>query len=248
MMMLPCCANSILAYNNPVNPTIELLQKSSLFQPLPTAALEELVSLSRPRAVEEGSFFFMQGDEARHMYVLTQGQVKLTQLSPDGHQVVMRMLVSGEMFAGIAILSPKKGYPVSAEAMSDSSALAWEGKDLRAVADRYPALSLSIMDVMRAYIQEMQSRYRELATEQVDQRVARALLRLTMQVGQKLAEGGIEIVLSRQDIAQMSGTTIFTVSRIFSKWEGQGLIETGRERVVIRRPHSLVSIADGLEK
>jgi CRP-like cAMP-binding protein len=103
------------------------------------------------------------------------------------------------------------------------------------------------MDTIRTYTEEMQARYRELATEQVDQRVARGLLRLTMQIGRKLPEGGIEIILSRQDIAQMSGTTIFTISRIFSKWEQQGLIEAGRERVVIRNPHGLVSIADELE-
>jgi CRP-like cAMP-binding protein len=210
-------------------------------------ALEELSNLSRLRAVEEGSFFFMQGDEARHMYVLTQGQVKLTQLSPDGQQVVMRMLVPGQMFAGIAILNPQKGYPVSAEAIVDSSALAWDGRDLRSIADRYPALSLGIMDIMRAYIEEMQARYREMSTERVDQRVARALLRLTMQTGKKLPGGGIEISISRQDLAQMSGTTIFTVSRIFTKWEQQGLIEAGRERVVILRPHNLVRIADDLE-
>ncbi len=231
-----------------MNSTIALLQKISLFEPLPTAALEELVSLSRARAVEEGSFFFMQGDEVRQMYVLTAGQVKLTQLSPDGQQVVMRMVVPGQMFAGIAILRPKKGYPVSAEAVSDSLALAWDGNDLRSIADRYPVLSLGIMDIMRAYIEEMQSRYREMSTERVDQRVARALLRLTVHAGKKLPWGGIEISISRQDLAQMSGTTIFTVSRIFSKWEEQALIEAGRERVVICKPHRLVSIADDLEK
>lgn len=231
-----------------MNSTIALLQKISLFEPLPTAALEELVNLSRPRAVEEGSFFFMQGDEARHMYVLTEGQVKLTQISPDGQQVIMRMLIPAQMFAGIAILSPKKGYPVSAEAISDSSALAWDGKDLRSIADRYPILSLGIMEVMRGYIEEMQTRYREMSTERVEQRVARALLRLTMQTGKKLREDGIEISISRQDLAQMSGTTIFTASRIISKWEQQGLIDVGRERLIIHKPHSLVSIADDLEK
>lgn len=231
-----------------MNPTIALLQKISLFESLPTTALEELANLSRPRAVEEGSFFFMQGDEARHMYVLTEGQVKLTQLSPDGQQVIMRMLVPVQMFAGIAILSPKKGYPVSAEATSDSSALAWDGKDLRSIADRYPILSLGIMEVMRAYIEEMQTRYREMSTERVEQRVARVLLRLMMQTGKKLREGGIEISISRQDLAQMSGTTIFTASRIISKWEQQRLIDVGRERLVIHKPHSLVSIADDLEK
>ena len=226
--------------------SVALLQKVSLFQPLPDAALGELAMLSRQRAVEEGSFFFMQGDDARHMYVLTSGQVKLTQVSPEGHKAVMRIVSPEQMFAGIAILSPAKGYPVSAEAMSDSSALAWEGKDLRSLADRYPALSLGIMDVMRTTIEEMQVRYRELSTEHVDRRVARSLLRLTMQTGKKLMEGGIEITLSRQDLAEMSGTTIFTASRILSEWERQGLIETGRERIAIRRPHGLVIIAEDL--
>lgn len=226
--------------------TVALLQKVSLFQALPDGVLGELATLSRQRAVEEGSFFFMQGDDARHMYVLTSGQVKLTQVSQEGQKAVMRIVGPEQMFAGIAILSPAEGYPVSAEAMSDSSALAWEGKDLRSLADRYPALSLGIMDVMRATIEEMQVRYRELSTEHVDRRVARSLLRLTMQTGKKLIEGGIEITLSRQDLAEMSGTTIFTTSRILSEWERQGLIETGRERIVIRRPHGLVTIAEDL--
>lgn len=207
-------------------------------------ALGEMAALSQLRAVEEGSFFFMQGDEARHMYVLTQGRIKLTQVSTDGQQVGLRMIVPPQMFAGIAILNPQKGYPVSAEALEDSSALAWNGTDLRALADRYPALSFGIMDVMRGYIEEIQSRYRELATERVERRVARSLLRLTMQTGKKLEGAGIEINLSRQDLAEMSGTTLFSVSRILSEWERQGLIETGRERVVIKKPHGLVSIAE----
>ena len=231
-----------------MNPSIALLQQVALFQPLPEAALAEIATLSQPRAVEEGGFFFMQGDQARHMYVLTQGRVKLTQVSTDGQQVGLRMITPTQMFAGIAILSPQKGYPVSAEAMEDSSALAWEGTDLRSLADRYPALSLGVMDVMRGYIEEMQSRFRELSTERVERRVARALLRLTMQTGKKLEDGGIEIAISRQDLAEMSGTTLFSASRILSEWERQGLIEAGRGRVVIRKPHGLVSIAEDLAK
>jgi CRP-like cAMP-binding protein len=222
------------------------LQTVSLFQALPEAALEEIAASSQPRMVEGGSFFFMQGDEARHMYVLTQGRVKLSQVSVDGQQVGMRMVVPPQMFAGIALLNPQKGYPVSAEAMEDASALAWAGDDLRRLADKYPALSFGIMNVMRGFIEEMQSRFRELATERVERRVARALLRLTMQTGSKLESGGIEISLSRQDLAEMSGTTLFSVSRILSEWERHGLLETGRGRVVILKPHGLVSIAEDL--
>jgi CRP-like cAMP-binding protein len=227
-------------------PGVAFLRQVPPFQSLPGAALDELAVLARPRAVEQGAYFFMQGDEARHMYVLTAGQVKLTQVSTEGQQAVMRMVAPGQMFAGLAILSPAKGYPVSAEAMDDSSGLAWDGKKLRELADRYPALSLGIMDVMRAYLEEMQTRYRELTGERVERRVARSLLRLTVQTGKKLEQGGIEIALSRQDLAEMSGTTIFSASRILSEWERQGLVETGREWIVIRRPHALVEIADDL--
>ncbi len=231
-----------------MNPTQSFLQTVPLFQSLPAEALEEVATLSRPRAVEEGGFFFMQGDEARYMYVLTAGRVKLTQIAPSGQQVGMHMVGPAQMFAAVAVMGAGKGYPVNAEAVEDSSALAWEGKDLRDLVNRYPVLNFEIMNTMRAHIEDMHARYRELSTERVEQRVARALLRLTMQMGKKLESGGVEIILSRQDLAEMSGTTMFSVSRILSEWERQGLIETGRERVVIRQPHELVKIGDDLTK
>jgi CRP/FNR family transcriptional regulator, nitrogen oxide reductase regulator len=231
-----------------MNTAYERIKETGLFNDLPSEALEELARLCHERSVEEGSFFFMQGDEARHMYILTRGRVKLIQVSPDGQQVGLGMVVAGQLFAGIAIISPTKRYPVSAEALEDSSALAWSGPELHELAGRYPALSFKIMDVMRSRMEEMQSRYRELSIERVEQRVARSLLRLTMQMGKKREDGGIEIALSQQNLAEMSGTTLFSVSRTLSEWERQGWIETGRERIVIRRPHDLVTIAEDLAK
>ena len=94
---------------------------------------------------------------------------------------------------------------------------------------------------------ELQDRGRELSTEQVDRRVARALLRLAQQTGRKV-EGGIllGIRLSRLDLAEMTGTTLFTTSRILSRWTQEGLIEAGRQKVLLRRPHQLVCIAEDL--
>jgi CRP-like cAMP-binding protein len=100
---------------------------------------------------------------------------------------------------------------------------------------------------MTTYIQEMQERYRELATEKVERRIARALLRLVAQMGVKM-EKGIELTFTRQDLAEMSGTTLYTVSRVLSEWERQGVVEAGRERVLIRNPHGLVSIAEELNQ
>jgi CRP/FNR family transcriptional regulator, nitrogen oxide reductase regulator len=229
-----------------VTPTTDLLKRVTLFQTLPEQALAEIARLSTVRSVEEGGFYFMQGDEARYLYVLTIGRVKLTQVTIDGQQVAMRMVGPEQMFAGAAILQPPAGYPVSAEAVEDSSALAWEASSFKRLSDQYPQLSFNLMQLMQAYIQEMQSRYRELSTERVEQRVARALVRLTAQTGIKSLDGAIVLQLSRQDLAEMSGTTLYTASRILADWERRGIVATGRERVQIMNPHGLVSIAEDL--
>ncbi len=112
-----------------------------------------------------------------------------------------------------------------------------------------PHIAFDLMTLMTSYIQEMQTRYRELATERVEQRVANALIRLAGQTGiRSEKEAAIVLSFSRQDVAEMTGTTLFTVSRLFSEWERQGIIETGREKIKILKPHDLVRIADGLEK
>jgi CRP-like cAMP-binding protein len=112
-----------------------------------------------------------------------------------------------------------------------------------------PDLSFDMMKLMTMYIEEMQNRYRELATERVEQRVANTLLRLAGQTGfRSEKDAGIELSFSRQDLAEMAGTTIYTVSRLLSDWERKGIIETGREWIRILLPHDLVRIADGIEK
>ena len=127
----------------------------------------------------------------------------------------------------------------------DSTALAIQSAAFHNLLSERPHLSFGLMQLMTGYIQEMQERYRELATERVEQRVARALLRLAAQSGQKIDEqGGITLPFSRQDVAEMTGTTLYTVSRWLSQWEKQGIITTGRERVTIIEPHDLVRIAD----
>ncbi len=228
--------------------SLELLQQVALFQRVGRATLDAIQATSTPRAVEEDSFFFHEEDPATHLYVLTHGRVKMSQVTVDGQQVALRMIVPGMMFGGVAILSADSRYPASAQALEDATALAWEGEAFRKLAATDPALSLNMMDLMHTYVEEMQSRFRELATERVEQRVARALLRLTAQGGKKTSAGEIELSLSRQDLAEMTGTTLYTVSRILSEWERQGMIHSRREAVTIRQPHGLVRIADDLAR
>jgi len=84
-------------------------------------------------------------------------------------------------------------------------------------------------------------------TERVERRVARALLRLVHDSGRRV-DGGVEITfpISRQDVAEMTGTTLYTVSRLMSAWEDQGIVRSGRQRIVLTKPHALVAIAEDL--
>lgn len=192
----------------------------------------------------------MQGDEAGYLYILTTGQVKLMQSNPNGQQVNLRTIYPWQMFGALgAVRADGATYPATAQALENSTALAIHSKFLHSMMETRPYLSFDLMKLMTSYIQEMQARYRELATERVEQRVANALIRLAGQSGIKSEkEASIELSFSRQDVAEMTGTTLYTVSRLLSDWERKGILKTGREKIAILKPHDLVRVAEGLEK
>jgi CRP-like cAMP-binding protein len=225
---------------------IDFLAQISLFRGLPPRALQAALAAGREQFFAEDSFLFYQDDPAERVFVLISGRVKLTQLSNAGQQVIMRVITPGLLFAAIGIVE-NATYPVSAQAAADSRVLVWTQQAMLGLIEQYPAVALAALRVMGAQVREFQDRYRELATERVERRLARAILRLATQTGRKTEEGVLlDLTLTRQDLAEMSGTTLFTVSRILSQWESQGLVQTGRERIIIRFPHGLVSIAEDL--
>ncbi len=223
------------------------LRRVAVFANATDDDLALILANSITRSLEEGEYFFFQGDEADYLYVLISGQVKLLQGNPSGQQVNLRTIYPWQMFGALGVVREEATYPASAQALEDSTALAISSLILKDMMRTRPYLSLGLMQIMTAYIQEMQQRYRELATEHVQQRIARALVRLVSLSGQK-ADGAIELDFSRQDFAEMSGTTLYTVSRVLTEWERQGWITSGREHIRILEPHALVRIAEGLNE
>ncbi|MCI0393767.1 MAG: Crp/Fnr family transcriptional regulator [Chloroflexi bacterium] len=226
--------------------TLELLAKAPLFGGLPLAALEATLRAAHHRRVQRQEFFFHQDEPATTFYVLLDGRARLTQLTPEGHQVIIRVVGPGDGI-GIIVALSNVPYPLSAEAITDCLALAWDSQAVIQLMEQYPRLALNGMRLVAHRFHELQNSYRELATERVERRVARALLRLARQTGKRTEQGVLlDLPLSRQDLGEMTGTTLYTVSRILSAWEQAGLIEAGRERVTIRNPHGLVVIAEDL--
>jgi len=226
------------------------LRRVNVFKDATDEDLELLAGRGILRSIEEGEFFFFQGDPATYLYILITGRAKLMQSNQSGQQVNLRTINEWQVFGALGAVRPNAAYPVTAQALVASTALAIESDFLKEMMQSRPYLSVGLMQLMTSYIMEMQERYRELATERVERRIALAVLRLAGQIGKRLAADKlkVELNLSRQDIAEAAGTTLFTVSRVLAEWERQGLIEAGRERIVIHNPHGLVQISEGLDQ
>jgi CRP-like cAMP-binding protein len=225
---------------------IILTQNSSLFREIDSEGIRDIVKASQVRELRDGEYYFVEEDPAHSAYVLLNGKVKLTQVTPNGQQVILGYLSPGRVYGIIAVLK-KVTYPVTAEAVGSCKALAWDQKTLNELMARYPRMALNSLYIMSGQIREFQNRVRDLSTKRVETRIARALLRLARQSGKKIDTGVlIDLPLSRQDLAEMSGTTLYTVSRILTDWEKREIIHSKRQQIIIRYPHGLVSIAEDL--
>jgi CRP-like cAMP-binding protein len=226
------------------------LRRVGVFRDATDDDLSLFISNSILRTIEEGEFFFFQGDPAEYFYILVSGRAKLLQSNPAGQQVNLRTINEWQMFGAVGAVRPDALYPATAQALEPSTALAIKSSFLHDAMLTRPYLNIGMMQLMTGYIMEMQERYRELATERVERRIALTVLRLASQIGERSGDEEImiELPLSRQDVAEASGTTVFTVSRVLADWERRGLVEAGRERVLIRNPHGLVQISEGLDQ
>ena len=199
--------------------------------------------LFRSRTFARDEELFSQGQPVRIFIVLESGCVKQTQLSSSGDEVLLRMSTSGEAVNAQAASRDCCAHSCSARALEICKALVWEHGRLQQILDKFPQVRLNMSRIVDGHLQEMEERFRELATEKVARRLALALIRLAKQVGKPCQEG-LQVFLSREELAQMTGTTLFTISRVLSKWADLGLVIPRREAVVIRNSARLEAVSE----
>jgi CRP/FNR family transcriptional regulator, nitrogen oxide reductase regulator len=221
-----------------------LISDLPLFDGLPPEALDEVLEDARSMQYPRGAHVFEQGASAHAFFVLLHGRLRVTQVTPEGHQIVVRFVSPGDVF-GVAMALQRATYPGTATAVVDSLALVWPNSAWQALSTRYPALALNVLQAIGGRLQEAHARIREISTEEVEQRVAHAVLRLAAEAGRDTPDGVlIDFPISRQDVAEMTGTTLHTVSRVLSVWEAAGWVQGGRQRIVIRDMPRLQELAD----
>jgi CRP/FNR family transcriptional regulator, nitrogen oxide reductase regulator len=225
-----------------------LVANLPMFAGLSPTEQDELLREARSIRYSKGTSLFEQGADADRFFLLLHGHLRVEKTTSQGQQSVVRYVSAGELF-GVAQAMSLRHYPATAVAAVDSIALVWPSSSWSRLIVKFPSLAASALQTVGSRLQDTQARVMEISNEQVEQRVAHALLRLAKQAGRKV-DAGIEIdfPISRQDVAEMTGTTLHTVSRILSAWENKGLVEGGRQRIVLSDPDRLQILAEGLEE
>lgn len=220
------------------------LGEMALWAALPSAVLDEAVAMSRTRHLSRGARIFDQGEPAGRAHALVSGCVRITQSGSDGEEILVRFIGAGEIFGCVPTLTDGL-YPADATALVDSIEVSWDPADLLGLMRRHSGVAINMIGIVGRRLGEAQERLRELATQSADRRVARALLRLLAQAGRR-SDGGVRIdfPLRRKDIADITGVTLHTVSRVLARWERRGLLISKRPHVIVMRPDDLHQIAE----
>lgn len=225
----------------------DLLSRTKLYRGLDPDALASLLASAAFRTLPAGAVLFRQGGEPASLYLLAQGQVKVSQIGAGGAPFTIRYIGPGDI-AGCVAVFRRISYPTMATAVVESATLAWTGAQIAEAMDRHPRLMANALDLVGSRAEEMMYRLREMATERVSTRVAQTLLRLHDQVYKQSGCPGTglaaSLAVSHQDIAEMAGTDLYSVSRALSRWRQQGILEAKRCRVVILDRGRLAQLAN----
>ena len=208
----------------------DLVRRCLLFSEMPDEDRAKVVAAAQQRTYSRDKAIFFEGDAVRQAVLLISGCVKLSQCGADGQEVILRLAAPGETLCGEWF--PRFNHCSTARTMTPSTALVWEASQFEALAKQFPILGRNISCVLMQTLNQLEVRFREICTEKVGPRLSSQLLRLVSQVGRQF-DGYVEVGLSQRDLAQLTGTTLFTVSRLLGRWEALGIVRPQRQGVLV---------------
>lgn len=213
---------------------IETLKKSDIFSKLREEEFQAISSLFDVKKYKNNETIFLEGDASDNFYLVASGSVKVLKHTVIGKDIILEMMSPGDVFGGVAVLD-KKPYPASAEAMEAASVIKISRHDLLKIMEEYPVLKLEIVKYFSDKLRDAHEMLKNIATERVERRIASLLLKLSEKIGVDDGEFiRIDFPLTRQEIAEMVGTTVETCIRTMSKFQKDGLIKSSNSRILIK--------------
>ena len=207
------------------------VESAPLFTGVSPEDFRRISAAARLKRFNRGEMLYVEGDPVERALLLISGSVKITQVGPKGLEVILRLGGPGDVLDTVSLFSSGRHY-TTAQVIRRCTALVWDAGIFKDLVESIQVLHRNMIRFTYGHLRELEERFRELATERVAPRVARQLIRLQEQACSP-ENGDVEIGLSREGLAQMTGTSLFTVSRLLSAWEAHGLVNSRRESVMI---------------
>ncbi len=222
-----------------------LLGENPVFAGVPGREIEALAGVVTEESHRTRDYIFMEGDAARWFYVVRSGHVKIVRHSRTGKDVVLELLGPGEVFGGVAVIE-KRPYPAAAQATETTVVLKIPAEPMIALAERHPAFIKEMALMIGRRLRAAHDSVKSLSVDPVEARLAAALVRLAEREGTRAKERvRLPFHLTRQSLADMTGTTVETTIRILSRWSRDGLLIDEGGRLALADLEGLRALAEG---
>ncbi len=223
--------------------TSEDVKLIPIFSELGDKDIQELNSCLVREHYARKKEIFLEGDAPDWFYIVMSGKVKVTKISGDGREIIIEVISPCDFFGGFAVL---KGFPfpANAVAMEDSEIFKLSRRDLLKIIDRFPSVMFSITSSLGERTRGLQETLKNIALERVESRIAALLVKLADKTGDGInaGEAVIDMHITKQDIAQMVGTTVETAIRIMSRFRKSGVIANKNGKIVIKDMKTLKAL------
>ncbi len=227
-------------------PRTAAFRQADLFGGLSDDEINQVAGYFKSAQYQANETIFLEGERADAFYLVAKGKVKVVQTSVEGHEVILHIFEPGGVLGALPTVG-KDTYPASAIALEQVETYFINHEDFERLMQAHPTVTRNLLHFATVMLQTAHRRLRELSTERVERRIARTLVRLARQLGQEEADSlVIDAPLSRQDLAEMSGTTVYTISRTLKAWEREGILLAERKSLSILQPHQLIAVAEDL--
>lgn len=222
-----------------------MLRANPVFAGLPPREIEAVATHVTEEPYRARAYVFMEGDAPRWFYVVKSGHVKIVRHSKTGKDVVLELLGPGEVFGGVAVIE-KRPYPASAQATEATVVLKIPAEPVIAIAERHPGFIKEMALMIGRRLRSAHDSVKSLAVDPVEARLAATLLRLAEREGTRGKDGvTLPFHLTRQSLADMTGTTVETAIRVLGRWLKEGLLTDEGGRLVVEDLDELRARADG---
>ena len=222
-----------------------ILRKTTIFRRLSGDDRQRIASVATVRSFEKGAGLFSEGDPSDQLFTVISGRVKVFKTTARGTDVILELFGPGDPVGAVAVYE-SRAYPATAVALEPTQCLLIPRQSFFALLDTYPTIVRGLLTGLTHRVVELTNRLAELSGGRIEARLARFFLKLATDMGQPRSKGTfIPLALSRQEIADMIGTTIETSIRIMSRWGKEDLIHTEKDGFLVLDRPALEAISLG---